>query len=503
MGGGGGSFTFGWSPMDPAAFAEFASGAILLPSPSNGGLFHPGLYAPPHMTTQSYPAAVDEAEAARRRRQQAEEEEDAAIRLVHLLVTCAGAIQAGDYPAAHGNLADAHAILGGPVVSTATGIGRVAEHFAAALSQRLFGAPPTTDPSPQAELHRHFYVAGPHLRFAYSTANLAILDAFAGCARVHVVDLALMHGLQWADLIRALAQRPGGPPHLRITGIGPQPADGTRDELREVGLRLADLARSLGVSFSFRGVFADQLDGLRPWMLELVPGEALAVNSVLQLHRLLVDPDADPAVPAPIDTLLGWLVAGARPKVFTVVEQEADHNRPSLLERFTNALFHYAAMFDSMEAVGCRGGGRAEGYLRAEIMDVVCGEGSARAERHEPLDRWRERLARAGLVQVPFGPHAHDVATDQLIRLTSGSTSGYAVLECHGSLALGWHNRPLYTVTAWGLTPPPPGEDAAAVDGTNGGRCSTSAAGNSRNGNLAATAAQPAAAAAATVFMPY
>ncbi|TVU19805.1 hypothetical protein EJB05_35976, partial [Eragrostis curvula] len=197
-------------------------------------------------------------------------------------------------------------------------------------------------------------------------------------------------------------------------------------------------------------------------MLNLVPGKTLAVNSVLQLHRLLVDPDADSAVPTPIDTLLDWLT-GIQPRVFTVVEQEADHNRPSLLERFTNALFHYAAMFDSMEAVGCRNV-FAEAYLRAEIFDV----------RHELVGRWRDRLARAGLTQLPFGPRALAQATERLLGLTAAfrGGAGYGVLECGGSFALGWHDRPLYSATAWRAT----GADAAsavndtAVGGSKGNR---------------------------------
>ena len=286
---------------------------------------------------------------------------------------------------------------------------------------------------------------------------------------MHVVDFALMQGLQWPTLIHALSQREGGPPYLRITGIGPHPT-GAGDELREVGILLAEFARSLGVPFCFQGLCVDQLDGLSSWMLKIVPGEALAFNSILQLHRLLVDPDADPAVAAPIDILLD-LVAELKPRVFTVVEQEADHNRPPLLERFTNALFHYAAMFDSMAAVGHRGGATdslAEAYLRGEIFDIVCGEGSARAERHEPLGRWRERLARAGLTQVPFGRNQVQLATAQLLRATPSSPgSGYSILECAGSLALAWHDRPLYAATAWSAAG---GSGAGAVAGTAEGR---------------------------------
>ncbi|RLN00885.1 DELLA protein DWARF8-like [Panicum miliaceum] len=491
-----GLIPFGLLPMDPATAATL-TGAISPPFPAGAAAnsaaycIDPALFAsllPPGRQ----PAAPAAAETTRRR--QEEEEEGAAIRLVHLLVTCAGAIQSGDYSAAHGNLAEARAIL--LVITTSTGIGRVANHFADALAQRLFpaypqAAPPDPPPAAPADLYSHFYDAGPYLNFAYSTANQAILDAFEGCDRVHVVDFALMQGLQWPTLIHALSQREGGPPRLRITGIGPQPT-GAGDELREVGVRLAEFARSLGVPFYFQGVCVDQLDGLSNWMLKIVPGdgEALAFNSILQLHRLLVDPDADPAVPAPIDILLD-LVTELQPRVFTVVEQEADHNRPPLLERFTNALFHYAAMFDSMAAVGHRGGATdslAEAYLRAEIFDIVCGEGSARAERHEPLGRWRERLARAGLTQVPFGRNEVQLATAQLLRATSSPGSGYSILECAGSLALAWHDRPLYAATAWSAAG---GSAAGAVAGTEGrdnnGRRKTSNGSREINstGNLA------------------
>jgi len=176
-----------------------------------------------------------------------------------------------------------------------------------------------------AELHYRFYEAAPFLKFAHFAANLAILEAFDGCPKVHVVDFAIMHGQQWPSLMYALANREGGPPHLRITGVSPH-STGGGDELREVGFRLTEIAHSLNIEFMFQGVSANKLDDVFPWMLHLATDEQVAVNSVLQLHRLLVDPDADPTVRAPIDTVLEW-IAAIRPKVFTVVEQEVDHNK--------------------------------------------------------------------------------------------------------------------------------------------------------------------------------
>ncbi|KAJ0977824.1 hypothetical protein J5N97_013298 [Dioscorea zingiberensis] len=381
-----------------------------------------------------------------------EEEEDSGIRLVHLLMSSADAIQRGDVALA-GSLIDEMRLLL-TRVNTGFGIGKVAGYFVDALTRRLFSASSAAaasgSPAEYEILYHHFYEASPYLKFAHFTANQAILEAFEGHDRVHVIDFSLMHGLQWPALIQALALRPGGPPALRLTGIGPPSPDG-RDSLREIGLRLAELARSVRVRFAFRGVAANRLDDVRPWMLQVAPGEAVAVNSVMQLHRLLSDPDSPG--PAPIDSVLAW-IRGLRPKIITVVEQEADHNKPGFLDRFTEALFYYSTVFDSLEAgrASCSGAQQqqstavAEVYLQREIRDIVCCEGPDRAERHEPLMRWRARMIRAGLRPVHLGSNAFKQAR-MLLTLFSGE--GYCVEEVDGCLTLGWHSRPLIAASAW------------------------------------------------------
>nr|UQE85520.1 GRAS transcription factor DELLA2 [Dioscorea oppositifolia] len=380
-----------------------------------------------------------------------EEEEDSGIRLVHLLMSSAEAIQRGD-AALSGSLIDEMRLLL-TRVNTGFGIGKVAGYFVDALTRRLYSvssAAASGSPAEYEILYHHFYEASPYLKFAHFTANQAILEAFDGHDRVHVIDFSLMHGLQWPALIQALALRPGGPPSLRLTGIGPPSPDG-RDSLREIGLRLAELARSVRVRFAFRGVAANRLDDVRPWMLQVAPGEAVAVNSVMQLHRLLTDPDSPG--PAPIDSVLSW-IHGLRPKIVTVVEQEADHNKPGFLDRFTEALFYYSTMFDSLEAGRANGSAAqqqqsaavAEVYLQREIRDIVCCEGPDRAERHEPLARWRARMGQTGFKPVHLGSNAFKQAS-MLLTLFSGE--GYCVEEVDGCLTLGWHSRPLIAASAW------------------------------------------------------
>ena len=65
---------------------------------------------------------------------------------------------------------------------------------------------------------RLFYEDVPLIQTAHNFANDTILEAFVGASRVHIVDYGISYGLQWPCLINRLSQRPGGPPHLRITG---------------------------------------------------------------------------------------------------------------------------------------------------------------------------------------------------------------------------------------------------------------------------------------------
>ncbi|GLT28950.1 hypothetical protein SLA2020_038500 [Shorea laevis] len=386
-------------------------------------------------------------------------EEDSGIRLVHLMMTCAESVQRGDLRMATSFIEDMQGLL--MRVNTVCGIGKVAGYFIEALRRRIFQGVGHVSGSSAFEseiLYHHFYEACPYLKFAHFTANQAILEAFDGHDCVHVVDFNLMHGLQWPALIQALALRPGGPPLLRLTGIGPPSPDG-RDCLREIGLRLAELARSVNVRFAFRGVAAARPEDVEPRMLQVNDNEAVAVNSIMQLHRLL---GSDPTRNSPMETVLRW-IRDLNPKIMTVVEQEANHNQPAFLDRFTEALYYYSTMFDSLEACPLQPAkALAEIYIQREICNVVSCEGSARVERHEPLAKWRTRLAGAGFRPLHLGSNAFKQAS---MLLTLFSAEGYCVEENEGCLTLGWHSRPLIAASAWQAAP----NGASEVGIINGG----------------------------------
>ncbi|CAK7326765.1 unnamed protein product [Dovyalis caffra] len=363
------------------------------------------------------------------------------VRLVHLLMACAEAVHESNF-----NLAEALVKqIGFLAVSQAGAMRKVATYFAEALARRIYKLHPqnSIDHSLADILQIHFYETCPYLKFAHFTANQAILEAFEGKKRVHVIDFSMNQGMQWPALMQALALRPGGPPAFRLTGIGPPARDNT-DHLQEVGWKLARLAETIHVKFEYRGFVANSLADLDASMLELRPPEieSVAVNSVFELHKLLARPGA-------IEKVLS-VVKQMKPEIVTVVEQEANHNGPVFLDRFTESLHYYSTMFDSLEgSVSTQDKVMSEVYLAKQICNVVACEGLDRVERHETLTQWQTRLGSAGFAPVHLGSNAFKQAS-MLLALFAGG-DGYRVEENNGCLMLGWHTRPLIATSAWRL----------------------------------------------------
>ncbi|TVU25327.1 hypothetical protein EJB05_27819, partial [Eragrostis curvula] len=205
------------------------------------------------------------------------QEQDSGLQLVHLLLACADFVSKGDQPSALRHL---H-LLRRVASPLGDSMQRVASYFADALAARLTtlssssattprggGAaaaaagvfPFPFPPSPETlKIYQILYQACPYIKFAHFTANQAIFEAFHGEDRVHVVDLDILQGYQWPAFLQALAARPGGPPTLRLTGVGHPAA-----AVRETGRHLASLAASLRVPFEFHAAVADRLERCAP-----------------------------------------------------------------------------------------------------------------------------------------------------------------------------------------------------------------------------------------------
>ncbi|VAH69124.1 unnamed protein product [Triticum turgidum subsp. durum] len=363
--------------------------------------------------------------------------------LIHLLLNCAAAASAGRLDAANAAL-EHIATLAAP---DGDAMQRVAAAFAEALARRALRAwpglcrallLPRAGPTPAevAVARRHFLDLCPFLRLAGAAANQAILEAMESEKIVHVIDLGGADATQWLELLHLLAARPEGPPHFRLTAVHEH-----KDLLSQTAMALTKEAERLDVPFQFNPVVS-RLDALDVESLRVKTGEALAISSSLQLHRLLAtDDDTSSAAPADkerrrsspdssgllspstsrADAFLGALW-GLSPKVMVVCEQEASHNTAGLTERFVEALNYYAALFDCLEVGAARGSverARVERWLLGEeIKNIVACDGADRRERHERP--------------------AQGLACD-----------GFKVREEKGTFFLCWQDRALFSVSAW------------------------------------------------------
>lgn len=211
-------------------------------------------------------------------RQQKRDEEG--LHLLTLLLQCAEAVSADNFEEAN-NLLLEIAELSTPFGTSAQ---RVAAYFSEAMSARLVSSclgiyaalSPSTLPNTHiqkmASAFQVFNGISPFIKFSHFTANQAIQEAFEREERVHIIDLDIMQGLQWPGLFHILASRPGGPPYVRLTGLG-----ASVEALEATGKRLSDFADKLGLPFEFLPV-ADKVGNLDPERLNISKREAVAVH---------------------------------------------------------------------------------------------------------------------------------------------------------------------------------------------------------------------------------
>ncbi|XP_004228489.1 scarecrow-like protein 3 [Solanum lycopersicum] len=428
--------------------------------------------------------------------------EDRGLYLIHLLLACANHVANGNLENANIAL-DQISYLASPNGDT---MQRIASYFAESLADRIlrswngiYKALNSTKLRVVSEdilVKKMFFEYFPFLKVASVIANQAIIEAMEGEKMVHIVDLNASEPLQWRALLQDLSARPEGPPHLRITGVHQQ-----KQVLEQIAHVLTEEAEKLDVPFQFHQVVS-KLENLDIEKLRVKTGEALAISSVMQLHTLLAhddepqkksplgfkhlngvhlqrailnqntlgdllenemmthsvfSPGNESASSSPLSSsastkMEGFLHAlwGLSPKVMVVTEQDSNHNGTTLMERLSESLYYYAALFDCLEFTLQRTSLERlkveKMMFGEEIKNIVACEGGERRERHEKLDKWFQRLDGAGFMNVPLSYYAMLQARRLL---QSYSCEGYKIKDENGSVVICWHDRALFSVSAW------------------------------------------------------
>ncbi|GMH04265.1 hypothetical protein Nepgr_006104 [Nepenthes gracilis] len=341
--------------------------------------------------------------------------------------------------------------------SSPTGDGnqRAAYYFANGLEARLAGVGTPTYTfivnGPTSAVHvlraYHLYLAAcPFKKISNFFANRTIMNTADKATRVHIIDFGILYGFQWPCLIQRLSSRPGGPPKLRITGIDlPQPGFRPGKRVEETGHRLADYAKSFNVPFEFNAI-VKKWEAVSVEDLKIERDEVLIVNSVYKFRYLH---DETVMVESPRNRVLN-LIRKINPEVFIFGIHNGAYNGPFFLTRFREALFHFSALFDMLEATVPREIEERvlieREILGRQAMNAIACEGYERIERPETFKQWHVRNERAGFRQLPLNQEIVNTAKG---RVKSCYHRDFIINEDGQWLLQGWKGRIFYAISSW------------------------------------------------------
>lgn len=369
-----------------------------------------------------------------------------------LLVNCAQSVAADDRTKANEQLKQIrqHASPTGDAPQ------RLAHIFATGLEARLAGtgsqlyatkSAMTISAAEKLKAYQVYLSACPFKKIAIFFANKVIYDAALTASTLHIVDFGIAYGFQWPVLIKHLAERPGGPPKLRITGIEfPKPGFRPNEGVEETGRRLANYCEKFKVPFEYNAIATQNWETIRVEDLKLQRNECLAVNTLIRFKNL---PDDSVVVDSPRDGVLK-LIRDMRPDIFVQTVVNGSYSSPFFVTRFKEALFHFSSMFDMFDATLDRNDEQRLNFEKEfcgrEAMNVIACEGGERVERPETYKQWQARLSKAGFKIKPLN---RELASKLRAKVKAGYHKDFVFDEDGKWVLQGWKGRILRASSCW------------------------------------------------------
>ncbi|KAK7309147.1 hypothetical protein RJT34_05658 [Clitoria ternatea] len=289
-----------------------------------------------------------------------------------------------------------------------------------------------------------FQEVSPWTTFGHVASNGAILEALEGESKLHIVDFSNTYCTQWPTLFEALATRNDDTPHLRLTSV--VSASSVQTLITEIGARMEKFARLMGVPFKFNVVYhTGQLSNLDFSELDVKEDEALAVNCVNTLHSVTTVGNHREMFISALRRL--------RPRVVTVVEEEADLNAGlegcDFVNGFGECLRWFRVYFEALDEsfpktsnerlVLERAAGRA-------VVDLVACSPEESVERRETAARWSRRMRGGGFDTVAFS----EEVCDDVRALLRRYKEGWSMTQCSDAgIFLTWKEQAVVWASAW------------------------------------------------------
>ncbi|XP_061968745.1 scarecrow-like protein 6 [Populus nigra] len=285
--------------------------------------------------------------------------------------------------------------------------------------------------------YKSFSEISPILQFANFTCNQALLEAFEGFERIHVVDFDIGYGGQWASLMQELALRNGGAPSLKITAfVSPSSHDELELELGFTQENLRIFASEINMPFELEILSLESLgSGSWPMTLCTLGKEVIAVNLPLGVFS---------NYPSTLPVVLRF-VKQLSPKVVVSLDSGCDRSDLPFAHHINHAIQSYTSLLESLDAVNVN----LDILQKIERFLVQPGIERMVLGRHGCSDRttpWRSLFLQSGFTPLTFSNFTESQA-ECLVQRTP--VKGFHVEKKQSSLVLCWQQRDLVSVSAW------------------------------------------------------
>ncbi|KAG8384272.1 hypothetical protein BUALT_Bualt04G0101200 [Buddleja alternifolia] len=296
-----------------------------------------------------------------------------------------------------------------------------------------------------------FQEVSPWTTFGHVACNGAIMEAFDGESKLHIIDISNTYCTQWPTLLEAIATRADETPHLRITTVVASKSSGgdtaVQRVMKEIGSRMEKFARLMGVPFKFNVIHhVGDLSELNLSELDIKEDEALAINCVGSLHSITT-------VGNRRDILLSNF-RRLQPRVITIVEEEADLDVGldgfEFLRGFQECLTWFRVYFEALDESFSRTSNERLMLERAAgraVVDLVACPPEESVERRETAARWSHRLHGGGFSPFLFNEEVCDDVRALLRRYREGWSMGQST--DHAGIFLSWKDQAVVWASAW------------------------------------------------------
>ncbi|MED6197173.1 hypothetical protein PIB30_054187 [Stylosanthes scabra] len=322
---------------------------------------------------------------------------------------------------------------------------RAAFYFKEALQGLLSGSNRTPRLSSLVEIvhcirtFKAFSGISPIPMFSIFTTNQALLEAFHGSSFMHVVDFDIGLGIQYASLMKEIAEKVDslkhGSPLLRITAVVPEEYAVESALIRE---NLSQFAHELRIRVQVDFLLLRTFETLSFKAVKFVDGEKTAVLLSPAIFRRLGSAGNTAAFLADVRRVSPSVVVFVDGEGWTEAAAAASFRRGVV-----SSLEFYSMMLESLDASMVAGGEwvrRIEMLLlRPKIHAAVEGAG-----RRVPP--WREAFYGAGMRPVQLSQFADFQAECLLAKV---QIRGFHVAKRQAELVLFWHERAMVATSAW------------------------------------------------------